>query len=185
MFYLENLCTSFCLMKVYDLGCQKPFEDRFKPYPYVFHFENCLKLYQLNEANIYMWNDFLYNLIGNCTAVHSLKMILGLIVNWFFYHLRYQRQQRNRFIIFNFNLNSFIKQRFNFCYLVFRRKCSKFYRQKDNISWMNSYLLEHHLLEIWQKADLFLRCVENVNTPTLNLHITVLSVSDSEVVLTV
>ena len=55
--YLNNLCTSFCPIKFRDLRCQKPLEDRLKSYPYVSHFQHCLKSCQLIDTNMYLWND--------------------------------------------------------------------------------------------------------------------------------
>ena len=50
LFYPKNLCTSFCLIKFYDLGCWKPFEDHLKS-QVCFSFSAVFKTLSANQNN--------------------------------------------------------------------------------------------------------------------------------------
>ena len=66
--YLKNPCTSFCLIKLYDLRCKKHFEGRLRSYPYVFHFQYHFKSCQL------IWDKRVsVEWFGNCTAFHFFE----------------------------------------------------------------------------------------------------------------
>ena len=54
LFYLENLCTSFCLIIFYDLKCQNPFEDRL-----YFPFSTPFKITSVNWDKNVLWNEVL------------------------------------------------------------------------------------------------------------------------------
>ena len=134
LFYLKNRCTSFYLIKLYDLRCQKPSEDWLKSCQNVFYFQHFLKLCPLTETHLYLWNDLLESLINKCTTIHLFEdnpvFDSGLI---------FLSPLTLKAVIFSFRFNSFLKQRFYFCYLTFRRKSIKFYRYVDNVSETNSY----------------------------------------------
>ena len=70
--------------KFYDPTCQKPFEDRLKSHPYVSHFQHHQKSCHLIETNLYLSNDLLLNLIGNCAAAHFFEGNLAFDREWIF-----------------------------------------------------------------------------------------------------
>ena len=84
LFYLKNLSISFCLIKFYELTCQKHFEDQLKSYKYAVHFQYCLKSHQLTETDMYLWSDLFYSLIDNYTAVHFFENNPGFDCELFF-----------------------------------------------------------------------------------------------------
>ena len=127
LFYLKNQCTSFCLIKFYDLRGQEFFEDWLRSYRYVFEFHHHLKIMSLDQDKhvSVQW----FNLKPDWKIYKKfnfLNTILCLIVNWLFITFDMKENREIGLQFFASILILFLNKGFIFAMLHFEGKVPNF-----------------------------------------------------------